>query len=167
MEVTDSSARCAAGTTLWSTRVKRTVRAQCAVLIVASSLGACGGEESTTAAIGAPAEGRYIGETSQGLPISFIVTGGTVRDIRFGWRARCADGEIHSNTIALPGGAIHDGAFSSGGGLETGGIAHVAGRFDEARVSGDLSRHRGSAFGTNCRAAGISWSADLFEAESS
>jgi hypothetical protein len=147
MAATDSSAR----------------SASFAVLVVALSLGGCGSGESTSAAGGAPAEGRYAGETSQGLPISFIVAGETVRDISFGWRARCADGQIHSNTIALPGGAIHYRVFSSGGGLETGGIAHVDGKFDDGRASGELSRSRGSAFGTNCRATGIRWSADLVE----
>ena len=100
-----------------------------------------------------PAEGRYVDETSQGLPISFIVAGATVRDLSFGWRARCDDGQVHANTIALPGGAIHYRVFSSGGPLETGGIAHVDGKFDGAQASGNLSAEQPASIGapTWCR----------------
>ncbi len=133
------------------------------IVLAALALGGLAGcdNESTSAPEGPPPEGRYVGQTSQGLPISFIVAGGEIHEINFGWRARCDDGRIHANTIALPGGGIDYGAFSSGGGLETGGIAHVDGTFDGARASGELSRSRGSAFGTNCRATGIDWSATL------
>jgi hypothetical protein len=132
-----------------------------ALLVAGCGLAGCESEERTRQSVGMPAEGRYVGETSQGLPISFIVAGAAVRDLSFGWRARCDDGQVHANTIALPGGAIHYRVFSSGGPLETGGIAHVDGKFDGAQASGNLSRSEGSAFGTNCRATGINWSADL------
>jgi hypothetical protein len=128
-------------------------------LAVAGSAG-CGGGDPTPPSAGAPPEGRYIGQTSQGLPIGFTVTGTTVRDISFGWRAICDDGQVHANTIALPGGPLSYRGFASGGELETGGVAHVEGEFDGTEASGELSRSRGSAFGTNCRATGIEWSAD-------
>ena len=139
---------------------QRTV-ALLAALILASSLGACGGGADAPVAGGPPREGRYAGRTAQGLPISFIVSGTTVRDLSFGWRATCEDGQVHTNTIALPGGGIHYSVFSSGGRLETGGIAHVQGKFDGEEFAGELSRSRGSAFGTNCRATGIKWSAEF------
>jgi hypothetical protein len=98
--------------------------------------------------------------TSQGLPISFVVTPGAVSSVRFAWRARCADGEVHTNTIALGGARIHYGVFSTGGPLETGGIAHVDGKLEGSKASGVLSRRKGTAFGTNCRATGITWHAE-------
>ena len=131
-----------------------------ALLAVGCVLAACDGGNATTAEGGAPPDGRYVGETSQGLPISFVVTGAQVRDVTFGWRARCEDGQVHANTIALPGGGINYRVFSSGGRLETGGIAHIAGKFDGEQASGELSRSQGSAFGTNCRATGVEWTAD-------
>jgi hypothetical protein len=143
--------------------MRRSTTAAFALLAVGLAIGGCGSDASETASATAPAEGRYLGETSQGLPISFVVTGTTVREVRFGWRAKCEDGRVHANTIALPGGGIHYGVFSTGGGLETGGIAQVAGRFDGEQASGELSRSRGSAFGTDCRATGVGWSADLIE----
>jgi hypothetical protein len=143
-------------------RTIRTALALLALPALGCALAGCGGgDETTTPSAGPPPSGRYVGETSQGLPISFTVTGATVRELSFGWRATCDDGQVYANTIALPGGGIHYRVFSSGGRLETGGIAHVAGRFDGAQASGELSRSRGSAFGTNCRASGIGWSADL------
>jgi hypothetical protein len=134
-----------------------------AVLLLALTLvvAGCGGADDPQPSGGGPVQGHYAGETEQGLPISFVVSGTSVRELRFGWRARCEDGQVHTNTIALPGGGIHVRVFTSGGRLETGGIAHVAGEFDGERASGELSRSRGSAFGTNCRATGIGWSADL------
>ena len=139
------------------TRLARIVVA----LLALSGVGlfGCGSADRAAPSAGAPPQGHYVGETSQGLPINFTVTGTTVRDIRFGWRARCDDGQIHANTIALPGGAITYRAFASGGQLETGGIAHVDGEFDGTQASGELSRSRGSAFGANCRATGVTWSA--------
>lgn len=132
-----------------------------ALLVAGWSSAGCGDEEAPAAAGGAAAEGRYVGETGQGLPISFVVTGTAVHDVRFGWTARCDDGQVHTNSIALPGGEIRSGEFSSGGALETGGIADVEGSFDGPQASGELSRSQGSAFGTDCRATGITWSARL------
>jgi hypothetical protein len=83
-----------------------------------------------------------------------------VRNLEFAWRARCEDGQVYVNTIVLGGGQIRDGAFTSGGTLETGGIAHVAGSFDGSDVSGELSRSHGTAFGVSCRLTGIDWSAE-------
>ena len=140
---------------------KQVFAALLALLLVGWVVAGCGSEETTAGPGGAPREGHYAGETSQGLPISFIVVGSAVRELRFDWRARCEDGLVHENTIALPGGGIHSDSFSSGGPLETGGIAQVDGSFDGGQFSGELSRSRGSAFGTNCRATGIDWSAEL------
>ena len=103
--------------------------------------------------------GSYVGVTSQGLPITFEVNPGSVSSVRFAWRARCADGQVHTNTIALDSTRIHYGVFSLGGLLETGGIAHVDGKIEGSNASGVLSRSRGTAFGTNCRATGITWEA--------
>jgi hypothetical protein len=130
-----------------------------AALAVACVLAGCGSSPPASVTAGPPSDGRYVGETSQGLPISFTVAGTTIRDVSFGWRARCDDGQVHSNMIALPGGRLNDRAFSTGGPLETGGLAHVTGTIEGAQASGVLSRSRGSAFGTDCRAAGIAWSA--------
>jgi hypothetical protein len=137
------------------------VLALIAGVVVGCGTAGCEGAKPAANSVGPPAEGRYVGETGQGLPISFVVVGTTVRDLSFGWRAACEDGQVHANMIALPGGGIQYSAFSSGGRLETGGIAHVDGIFDGAQASGELSRSKGSAFGTNCRAIGIEWSADL------
>jgi hypothetical protein len=105
--------------------------------------------------------GSYAGTTSQGLPIAFTVTPhGGVESVRFGWRARCEDGKVHVNSILLPGAQIQNGSFEAGGRLETGGIAHVTGHFEGSKAGGVLSRSRGTAFGVNCRASGITWSAD-------
>ena len=106
-----------------------------------------------------PASGTYSGTTSQGLPITFAVSSGYVSMVRFGWRARCEDGQVHSNTILLPGGPTENGSFRTGGTPETGGIAHVSGQLDGETASGILSRSRGTAFGVNCRATGIRWRA--------
>ena len=115
-----------------------------------------GGEEDDSA----PQAGTYGGTTSQGLPIAFSVSpSGDVLDLRFAWRARCEDGQVYVNTIVLPGGPVTDGSFQSGGGLETGGIAHVTGTFDGSEASGALSRSRGTAFGVNCNLSGVEWSA--------
>lgn len=132
-----------------------------ALLIAVVAAGCGGGSTDTTVATGPPVSGSYLGVTSQGLPISFVVHPGSVSSVRFGWRARCADGQVHTNTIALDGTRIHYGVFSLGGLLETGGIAHVDGRIAGSTASGTLSRSRGTAFGTNCRTSGISWHAKL------
>ncbi len=131
-----------------------------ALLLSALTIAACGdGGGSTVAAGGKPVPGSYVGVTSQGLPISFVVTPGEVSSVRFAWRARCADGQVHTNTIALDRARIHYGVFSLGGLLETGGIAHVDGKLSGSEASGVLSRRRGTAFGTNCRATDITWHA--------
>jgi len=104
--------------------------------------------------------GTYAGTTSQGLPISFSVTpAGAVESVRFGWRARCEDGQVHVNSILLTGAPIQNDSFVADGNLETGGIAHVVGHFDGSKAGGVLSRSRGTAFGVNCRATGITWNA--------
>ena len=105
--------------------------------------------------------GTYEGRTSQGLPISFTVTEGSVEDVSFGWRARCADGRVHTNSIGLGGAQIDRQRFSVRGLLFTGGRAHVVGRLDGARARGRLSRWAGSAFDTVCVARGVGWHAQL------
>ena len=109
----------------------------------------------------APEAGTYAGSTSQGLPIAFSVSdAGRVEIVQFAWRARCDDGQVYVNTIVLPGGRIRNGAFETGGMLETGGIGHVSGSFDGSQASGVLSRSRGTAFGVNCQLSGIDWDAE-------
>ena len=151
-----------------------------AALAMAAVSGGCGaGEKTTTVAStttvttttttrgGTPAPGTgssphaYAGTTEQGLPIAFVVSKGAVNEVRFGWRARCQDGQVHTNSIALAGGPIRDGAFRVSGVLETGGVAHVVGTVSGTTASGHLSRSKGSSFGTNCRATGIAWHATM------
>jgi hypothetical protein len=105
--------------------------------------------------------GDYEGTTSQGLPISFTVTPTSVEDVVFGWRARCADGHVHTNSIALDETRIRRGRFSIRGLLTTGGRAHVIGRLTDGHARGRLSRWAGSAFNTNCVARGIGWHAHV------
>lgn len=105
--------------------------------------------------------GSYSGTTSQGLSISFTVSQTRVSAVRFVWRGKCADGLRHSNTIYAGGGAIRHRHFSLGGVLNTGGTFHVDGKLRGGGAVGHLSRHGPSAFGTNCRADGVTWQARL------
>jgi hypothetical protein len=105
--------------------------------------------------------GTYVGRTSQGLPIELDVGPMSIQDVAFGWRARCADGHVHTNTIDLGGGPIRDRRFSVFGVLTTGGRGRVRGRLSGERASGRLSRWAGSAFNTTCVARGIRWHARL------
>lgn len=143
-------------------------RAAAALAAVALALSACGRGDTTTtvtstvtaAANGAVTESSsYLGRTSQGLPIALSATPDQVLSITFGWRARCEDGQIHTNTIRLGGAAIEHGSFVADGKLTTGGVAHVDGTLNGNTASGHLSRSEGSAFGTDCVATGISWRA--------
>jgi Concanavalin A-like lectin/glucanases superfamily len=108
--------------------------------------------------------GDYRGTTSQRLPIFFTVTPTSVEDVAFGWRARCADGRVHTNMIDLGGTRVRRGHFSVRGLLTTGGRAHVIGRLSGGRARGRLSRWAGSAFGTDCVARGIGWHAHVVAA---
>ena len=139
-----------------------------AVLALGAALGGCGGEDTTTtvtSTVTVPAHPGvtdvqgYAGTTSQGLPISFAATPRAVLTVSFDWRARCADGQVHTNTIRLGGAPIENGSFVIDGTLTTGGVAHVEGTVRGDKASGQLSRSKGSAFGTNCLATGISWKA--------
>jgi hypothetical protein len=105
--------------------------------------------------------GDYRGTTSQGLPIFFTATATSVEDVVFGWRAKCADGHVHTNTIGLGGTELRHGRFSVRGLLTTGGRARVVGRLEDGRARGRLSRWAGSAFGTVCVARGIGWHAHV------
>jgi hypothetical protein len=144
-------------------RVQGTL-ALAAVALLGSGVAGCGGDDTTTVTVTAPSAGatgtrNYSGTTSQGLPISFAATPTAVLAVRFGWRARCEDGQVHTNTIQLGGGAIEHGSFVVDGNLTTGGVAHVEGTLAGDRASGHLSRSKGTAFGTNCLATGIAWHA--------
>ncbi|HEX7058722.1 MAG TPA: hypothetical protein VF176_02620 [Solirubrobacterales bacterium] len=140
-----------------------------AIAIVALGLVGCGGSDDQTSTVtstvtvssdtGASGVRTYVGTTDQGLPITFTATPRAILDLSFDWRARCEDGQVHENTINLGGTQIYDGAFAMGGVLETGGIAHVDGELHGSEASGNLSRRRGSAFGTNCVTTGVTWSA--------
>ncbi|HET6448004.1 MAG TPA: hypothetical protein VFG31_02755, partial [Conexibacter sp.] len=105
--------------------------------------------------------GTYVGRTSQGLPIELAVGRTSIQYVAFGWRARCADGRVHQNTIGLEGAPLHRRGFSVFGVLSTGGRARVSGRIRGNRASGRLSRWAGSAFGTACVARGVRWHAHL------
>ncbi len=105
--------------------------------------------------------GPYAGTTSQDLSISFKVSQTRVSAVRFVWRGRCADGTRHTNTIYAGGGPIENGRFSLGGTLNTGGRFHVDGKLQGGGAVGHLSRSGPSAFGTNCRTAGVTWQARL------
>lgn len=105
--------------------------------------------------------GRYVGRTSQGLPISFTVAAGSVQGIELDWRARCADGHVHRNGILLGGTSLRHRRFSAFGVLGTGGRARVSGTLHGTRASGRLSRWAGSAFGTTCVKRGVRWRAHL------
>ncbi|HEX7059052.1 MAG TPA: hypothetical protein VF176_04305 [Solirubrobacterales bacterium] len=105
--------------------------------------------------------GSYVGKTRQGLPIALTVSRTAVLSLEFRWRAKCADGRVHVNTISLGSGRINHGSFSLGGTLNTGGKAHVQGKLRGKHAWGRLSRWKSSAFGTNCVARGIRWRAHL------
>jgi hypothetical protein len=105
--------------------------------------------------------GTYVGTTSQGLPITIIVGRTSVDGISFHWRARCADGRVHTNEIVLGGGNIRHRRFSVGGTLNTGARARISGKLRGSHASGRLSRRGNSAFDTVCVARGIRWQAHL------
>jgi len=102
---------------------------------------------------------RFSGTTEQGLPVSFAATANTISGFYFGWRAPCADGTTRTNSVSLGGTAIHDGVFSEGGVLETGGVAQVEGQIEGASASGTFSRSRGTSFGVDCKVTDVSWTA--------
>ncbi len=101
----------------------------------------------------------FVGTTSQGLPISFTVTPTSVESIQFAWRAVCSDNQTHSNTIILGSASITSGNFSASGQLNTGASSAVSGHISGRTAAGQLSRGGPSAFGTNCAAAHVRWSA--------
>jgi hypothetical protein len=141
-----------------------------ASVLVGLALVGCGDSSTTTIITTAPTPTSsggvpsgaqsFVGTTDQGQPISFTVLGSTVNSVRFGWTAKCDDGQVHSNTIALGSAPIaDDGSFSVSGTLTTGGYGQVDGKIDGDNASGTLSRSKGSAFGTNCVASGVTWEA--------
>ncbi|HWM54326.1 MAG TPA: hypothetical protein VNO20_02925 [Solirubrobacterales bacterium] len=101
--------------------------------------------------------GLYTGTTSQNLPIFIAVDRTSIRSVFLRWRARCADGKLHTNTTSFRGERIRRGRFSFRRTLETGGTVRMSGRIKGARASGTLSRIGGSAFGTKCAAKDIGW----------
>jgi hypothetical protein len=122
----------------------------------------CGGSSHavTTASRSASAGARdFRGTTSQGLPISFAVAGTSVDAIRFVWRARCADGRVHANAIVFRRAELNSGTFSASGTLNTGADSSVSGHVRADAASGRFSRSGPTAFGTACRATGVSWTA--------
>jgi hypothetical protein len=128
--------------------------------LVALALAGCGTSTNTSTNTSL-ASGDYVGTTSQGLPISFTVTPTSVESIRFSWQAICADGQSHSNTIALGNTSINAGAFSVSGTLDTGAASSVSGNLVGDTASGDLSRSGPSDFGTDCTDTGVTWQAHL------
>ena len=121
----------------------------------------CGGtsKNASTGSAGSVASGSFAGTTSQGLPVSFTVTSGAIAAVQFGWVAKCADGQTHTNTILLGGGQMQNGAFSIGGTLDTGASSQFEGTVHGGSASGQLSRSGPSAFGTDCLDIGVKWSA--------
>jgi len=104
--------------------------------------------------------GTYTGTTSQDLPILITVGRTAVRSVLFRWRARCGDGEAHTNTVILRGGArVRRGRFSLGGRLDSGGSARVSGRLEGVHASGTLSRMGASVSGASCSVEGVRWHA--------
>ncbi len=104
--------------------------------------------------------GTYTGITAQDLPIFLIVDRAAVRSVFFRWRAECADGKVHTETIMLRGRArVHRRRFSLGGRLNSGGSARVSGQLKGPRASGTLSRSGASASGARCAVEGIRWQA--------
>jgi hypothetical protein len=158
-----------------STELSRRLVGTTSTMLIGAALAAgCGGSsEPATSAGGTPtapapatvatttaAAGRaYLGATSQGLPISFVVTATSVDAIRFAWRATCADHQMHENTIVFRSTPIAAGAFSASGTLNTGAQSSVSGHVSGSSASGRLSRSGPSAFGTTCSATGVSWTA--------
>lgn len=141
-----------------------------AVALISLGIAGCGGSDESTTTVtstvtvpsaSAPAGATaYTGTTDQGLPVAIVATSDAVLEFRFGWRAPCADGQVRSNSISLGGGPIHDGTFSFGGVLETGGVAQVEGTISGDRASGTFSRSKGTAFGINCKVTDVSWQAE-------
>jgi hypothetical protein len=101
--------------------------------------------------------GLYTGTTSQELPIFVSVGPQAIRSVFFRWRARCADGKLHTNTVSFRGDSIRKGRFAFSRTLETGGSVRVVGRIRGAYAWGRLSRRGASAFGTKCPAGEIRW----------
>lgn len=101
--------------------------------------------------------GLYSGTTSQELPIFISVGPRAVRSVLFRWRAKCADGKLHTNTVSFRGAPIGRGRFSFRRTLETGGSVRVVGRIRDAYAWGTLRRRGASAFGTKCPAGEIRW----------
>jgi hypothetical protein len=109
--------------------------------------------------------GTYKGKTSQGLPITLTVSQTAVTSVEFDWRARCADGQRHRNTIYVSGGRIRRGSFFTKGILNTGGKFRVGGKLRGQVAWGRLSRWGPSAFGTfDCTAGGVTWQAQATNA---
>jgi len=104
--------------------------------------------------------GRYVGVTSQGLPISVSVSGADVRSVAFRWRGTCDDGKTHTNKVILRGRTrVRRGRFSIGARLDSGGSARVSGRLHDDHASGTLSRVGASVSGTKCAIRNVRWHA--------
>jgi hypothetical protein len=137
------------------------------VVVVLGGVGCGSSDDSTTTTVtstitapsGPAGATSYAGTTSQGLPVTMIATPNAVLEFTFGWRGRCADGQVRSNSIRIGGAPIRDGSFTFDSVLETGGVAQVEGKIEGNSVSGTLSRSKGTAFGVNCTVSGVSWQA--------
>jgi hypothetical protein len=103
--------------------------------------------------------GTYVGRTSQGLPISFTVVDASVHNVYFRWRARCADGKIHTKGMTLGEASISRRRFSVGSVLRTGGRAQVSGGLRQDTARGTVSRWGRTASGTVCRVRNVTWRA--------
>ena len=140
-----------------------------ALAIVVLGLAGCGGSDDSTSTVtstvtvtsgtASSSATNYVGTTSQGLPVTIVATSNAVLEFSFGWRGRCADGQVRSNSIRIGGAPIRDGSFTFDSVLETGGVAQVKGAIEDDTASGTLSRGKGTAFGIDCAVSGVDWQA--------
>jgi hypothetical protein len=131
------------------------------IVVLTAGLIALGGSSAVSASSGSKVlGGQYVGRTSQGEPISFLVGAGqVVNSIQFTWKAKCADGTVRANVILLGGTRLAGNTFSTSGSLNTGGVSAIAGVFQSATASGSFSRTGSTSFGVNCTDNAVGWTA--------
>ena len=149
--------------------------ASAAALLALSILAGCGFGDSTTTVVTptmtvpSPPDSTtppdpsgttiFSGETEQGLPFVFVATPSSVVQLRFEWRAPCADGKVRSIAIGLGAATVDAGSFSFDSTLQTGGETQVEGAIHGDRASGTFSRSKGTSFGIDCAVSGVHWDA--------
>jgi hypothetical protein len=102
----------------------------------------------------------YQGATAQGMPMLFQANGNTVKDITFGWRATCADGQVRSNVITGGHGTVRSGTITSGETISnTGGSITLNGTIQGKVASGNVTRSGPTTFGVVCNMVDDTWTA--------